>query len=228
MFLNDFNIRLSEIETDLHKIGTNNIRGIIKDIAELVIQEEKKEVTAVVDTLKGSQLRHIQLVDSLKDKLQEMNERLTLDMDKKIEKKDLATTKNQLRHRLMELEAKLKGRSLAASPSAESLLPSAIYNSKCFFCNQPLNLGEEAIGAFRNHCVPKRFCTLRMNRSKRTGAGFSHILGALNDHLEIDAVQIRSPNDTLSQFKGIHSPHSTRRADSEVPSHVKLAPIIKK
>ena len=87
------------MEKGMQKIEPNNMRGLFRDIAELVMQEEKKEVTAVVDTLKGSQMRHAQLVDALKEKLKDMDEQFKQDIDKKIERKDFTTTKNQLRRK---------------------------------------------------------------------------------------------------------------------------------
>ena len=101
LILNDLNLRLSVLETGMQKIEPNNMRALFRDIAELVMQEEKKEVSAVVDGLKGSQQRHTQLVEGLKQNLKELDERFKSDIDRKIEKKDLNTAKNQLRRKVI-------------------------------------------------------------------------------------------------------------------------------
>lgn len=100
MIINDLNLRISELEGGMQKIEPNSIRTLIKDIAEIVMQEEKKEVTAAMDDIKGHQKHHAQLVETLRENLKVMDEKFTQDIDKKIEKKDLYTTKNQLRRKV--------------------------------------------------------------------------------------------------------------------------------
>lgn len=100
MFFNDVNLRIQELESNMQKIEPNSMRALIKDIAELVMQEEKKEVVAAVDNLKGSNMRHAQLVDTLRQNLQNLDERFTSDIERKVEIKELNNTKNQLRRKV--------------------------------------------------------------------------------------------------------------------------------
>ncbi len=139
MSLNDLNLRISEVENGMQKIEPNNMRALIRDIAELVMQEEKREVSAAMDGIKGSQQRHVQLVETLKSNLKELNDRFTNDIDRKIERKDFNITKNQLRRKLQELESRVRGKDPSAGTStyrSSSQCPMMLYNSKCFFCNQ--------------------------------------------------------------------------------------------
>ncbi len=107
LVINELSLRLSEVESSLSKIEPNNIRALIRNIAELVTREEKKEVTAEMDTLKGSQRHHDQLQVQLREELKLMDERFRQDIQRKIEKKELFNTKNQLRRRVLYLVLKL-------------------------------------------------------------------------------------------------------------------------
>jgi hypothetical protein len=100
MALNEVNLRLSDLEGGMQKLDPNSIRALIKDISELVMQEERKEVSAEMSNIKGSQKHSAQLVDVLKEELKRMDERFKEDIEKKIEKKDLYTAKTQLRRRV--------------------------------------------------------------------------------------------------------------------------------
>ena len=75
MILNDVSLRISELENGMRKLEPNSIRTLIKDISELVMQEEKKEVSEEMNSLKGNQKRNIQLVEVLKEELKQMDER---------------------------------------------------------------------------------------------------------------------------------------------------------
>jgi len=99
--INDMTLRVSEIENNMRQIDPGAMRVLIKDIAELVIQQEKKEVDEEMNSIKGSQKRSSQLVDLLKDELKNMDERFQRGIENKIEKKDLTETKNQLRRKVL-------------------------------------------------------------------------------------------------------------------------------
>jgi hypothetical protein len=133
---NDLSLRLNSLETEMQKIEPNNIRSLFKDMAELVIEKQKKDVTAEMDNLKGSQLSNAQVVDKLKEQLKIMDEKFEKDIEGKIEKKDLTNCKNQLRRQLVDLENKLKGQDFLSRGYLGDRLPMMMYNSKCFFCNQ--------------------------------------------------------------------------------------------
>ncbi len=100
MYINDINLRLTDLENGMHKLEPNNIRALIRDIAELALHKETQEVVAAMDSIKGSQKHHGMLVEQLKEELKSMDDRFKQDIDKKIERHDLYTTKNQLRHKV--------------------------------------------------------------------------------------------------------------------------------
>ena len=101
--LNDINARISDLEFDIKKISPDNMHSLIRDIAEIVIQKETRQVVEDVDGLKGNFQRDFELVDSLKKRLKELDERFSIDIDKKVEIKDLKLAKNQLRRRVKKL-----------------------------------------------------------------------------------------------------------------------------
>lgn len=98
--LNDVALRLSELESSMSKLEPNNIRALIRDIAELVMQEKTKGVAETMDDLKGSEKRNELLVNMLKEELKIMDERFKQDIEKKIEKSDLNVTKSQLQRKV--------------------------------------------------------------------------------------------------------------------------------
>ena len=98
--INDINIRINEMENGMKELAPTSIRILIRNIAELVMREEKREVNEEMSNIKGSQEKHSQLVDLLKEELKTIDEKLQHDMEKKIERKDLADAKNQLRRRV--------------------------------------------------------------------------------------------------------------------------------
>ena len=99
--VNDINLRLGAVVGSQKKIDPDNIRNIIREIAELTMQRGKEEVTAEMDTLKGSQKHYGQLTETLKNELKIMDEKFKQDIDKKSEKKELYNTKTQLRKRVL-------------------------------------------------------------------------------------------------------------------------------
>jgi hypothetical protein len=99
--INDVNIRLTELEYMVNKLEPNNIRALIKDIAELIMHEETREVTATVDSLKGTEKRNEHLMNMLKEELKIMDERFKQDIEKKIERDDLFLTKAQLQKKVI-------------------------------------------------------------------------------------------------------------------------------
>ena len=100
MYLNDANIRISELEAGMKKIDPNHLRMIIQDVAELAMKKQTIEVNTTVDGLKENRMRDIQLIEGLKQNLKEMNNRFMIDIERKVEVKDLKITKNQLRKRV--------------------------------------------------------------------------------------------------------------------------------
>ena len=98
--LNDLTFRISEVETGMKELDPESIRTLIRNIAVLIIQEEKQEVNAEMDDIKGSQRKNFQLVDLLKEELKNLDERLQKDIERKIERKDLNDTKSQLRRKV--------------------------------------------------------------------------------------------------------------------------------
>jgi len=100
MVLNEMNLRLTDLESNMHKLEPNNIRALIRDIAELILHEETKEVAATVDALKGNEKRNETLVELLKNELKVLDERFKVDIEKKIEKKDLYVAKSQLQRKV--------------------------------------------------------------------------------------------------------------------------------
>ena len=103
MFLNDLNMRLSDIELSINRMDPTHMRSIIKDIADLIIQEKTIEMSATVDGIKRVHTRDTQIMDSLKESLKELDEKFKVDIDRKVEVKDLKLTKNQLRRRVIAL-----------------------------------------------------------------------------------------------------------------------------
>lgn len=99
--INDVNLRLAELESSMNKLEPNNIRALIRDIAELVMHEETREVTATVDSLRGTEKRNEHLMNMLKEELKIMDERFKQDIEKKIERNDLFLTKAQLQRKVV-------------------------------------------------------------------------------------------------------------------------------
>lgn len=100
VLINDVALRLSELESSMNKLEPNNIRALIRDIAELVMQEQSKGVVETVDDLKGAEKRNEHLVALLKEELKIMDERFKLDIERKIERSDLFLTKTQLQRKV--------------------------------------------------------------------------------------------------------------------------------
>jgi len=98
--INDVSMRLVELESTINKLEPNNIRALIKDIAELVMHKETREVTATVDSLIGTEKKNEQLMNTLKEELKIMDERFKQDIEKKIERNDLFLTKTQLHRKV--------------------------------------------------------------------------------------------------------------------------------
>lgn len=101
--LNDLNLRLSNFESVINKLDPNNIRALIRDIAELLMQEERKGVNATMDSLKGTEKRNEHLMSMLKEELRIMDERFTQDIERKLEKSDLYLTKTQLQRKVIQV-----------------------------------------------------------------------------------------------------------------------------
>ena len=99
--INEVNMRLVELKNAIRGIGPNEIRTHIQNIAEIIMKEEKKEVVAEMTDIKGTQQKSGQIVTLLKEELKSIDERLKKDIDKKIERKDLNSTKNQLRKQVI-------------------------------------------------------------------------------------------------------------------------------
>jgi hypothetical protein len=102
VFINDIALRLTELESHMSKLKPNNIRAFIRDIAELVMQEQSKGVVETVDTLKGAEKRNEHLVTMLKEELKILDERFKQDIEKKIECSDLFLTKTQLQRKVIQ------------------------------------------------------------------------------------------------------------------------------
>ena len=101
--INDMILRLSELESSIGKLEPNNIRALIKDIAELVMEEQTRGVNQTVDSLKGTEKKNEYLVNMLKEELKIMDERFKQDIEKKIERSDLYLTKTQLQRKVFYL-----------------------------------------------------------------------------------------------------------------------------
>lgn len=106
--LNDLNIKMSQLEANLFKLEPNNIKELITGIAALLLKDEKKDISAEMNKIKGSQRQHRDLVDGLQEELKKLNERFTQDIGKKIEKRDLYIAKNQLRKQVLNLTITIK------------------------------------------------------------------------------------------------------------------------
>jgi len=102
VYINDIALRLSELESNMNKLEPNNIRALIRDIAELVMQEQSKGVAETVDNLKGVGKRNEYLVATLKEELKILDERFKQDIERKIERNDLFLTKTQLQRKVIE------------------------------------------------------------------------------------------------------------------------------
>ncbi len=98
--LNEINVRVVDVENTLQSVEPEKMSQLIKRIAELVMQSEKKEVAAAVDDIKGSQMHHAQLVDSIQEEIKLMDERIMQTIKKKIERKELYSTKYQLQKKV--------------------------------------------------------------------------------------------------------------------------------
>ena len=134
--MNEICLRLTETEANIRKIDPNSIKEMINDIAQIIIHDKAKEVSEKMDNIKGSQLSSEKAAESLKEEIMKMDERFKKDIENKIEKKDLNTTKAKLEKRLTDLARKLRGINSPNTPDNDEWLPFIMYNSKCFFCNQ--------------------------------------------------------------------------------------------
>jgi len=97
--INELTAKMCDMEGSMAIIEPENMNKLIKNIAELVVQSEKKPVLAAVDDIKGSQMKNAQLVESIKEEIKEMDERIMRNIKQKIEKKDLYTAKIQLQRK---------------------------------------------------------------------------------------------------------------------------------
>ena len=104
MYINDMSMRISELENGMKKLDPNHLRLIIQDIAELAMKKQKVEINETVDGLRETRMRDIQLIETLKQNLKDMNNRFSSDIDKMVEAKDLKVAKNQLRRRVRFLQ----------------------------------------------------------------------------------------------------------------------------
>lgn len=136
--LNDVYMRITNLEDALEKLNINNIKTLIKNIAELLIYEEKKEVSYQMSNLKGSQRSHSNIIEVLKEELKIMDAQFKRDINKKIEKQELTSTKLKLERKLHSLEQKMNNTERSAELSTAEK-PLMMYNSKCFFCSQEIN-----------------------------------------------------------------------------------------
>jgi len=136
MEINEITLRLTEAENTIQKFDPNNLRALIKDIAELLLREGQKDVYAEMGTIKDTQKHYSQTAEMLKDELRIMDEKFKQDIENKIEKKELLYTKLQIRRKLNDLEQKLRGNEAQLSQNQPENPPLMLYNSKCFFCNQ--------------------------------------------------------------------------------------------
>ena len=99
--LGDLNTRLIEIENTIQKLEPDSIQMLVRNITELVLHDQKRIVDKEMNTIKGSQAKNGKLVDMLQQELTKIDEKFKKDIDKKIEKKDLDVTKNQLRQKVL-------------------------------------------------------------------------------------------------------------------------------
>ena len=81
-------------------IGPKEIKELGHNIANRMLEQEKKEVGEEMNNIKGSQEKNLKLVDSLKEELENMDERLKKNIERKIERKDLNDAKIQLRRKV--------------------------------------------------------------------------------------------------------------------------------
>ena len=101
--INDLTFRVSELENSMKRIDPEEIQKLIRNIAEFMINEERKEVSEEMSNIKGSQSKNGQLVDMLQEELKQMDRKLKKDIEKKIEKRDLDVTKMQIRRKVYNL-----------------------------------------------------------------------------------------------------------------------------
>ena len=98
--INEINLRTIELENSIKNFEPGAIQNLVRSIAELVMNEEKREVDAKMSLIKGSQQKNGQVVTSLQEELKLIDERLQKNIEKKIERKDLNDTKIQLRRQV--------------------------------------------------------------------------------------------------------------------------------
>ena len=72
-FYNDFNLRVSNLESTYRRLDPNNMRNIIKGIAEIVMQEKSMQMRSTVDILKSTHSKDIKSINELKNNLNEMD-----------------------------------------------------------------------------------------------------------------------------------------------------------
>eukprot|EP01022_Parablepharisma_sp_SALTPOND_P036610 TRINITY_DN999_c0_g1_i17.p1 TRINITY_DN999_c0_g1~~TRINITY_DN999_c0_g1_i17.p1 ORF type:complete len:561 (-),score=74.11 TRINITY_DN999_c0_g1_i17:573-2255(-) len=100
LLINDLNLRITDLESAAQRLEPNNIRALITNISELVLRDEKREVDAAMDSLKGSQRQYSDIVEVLREELTKLDEKFKQDINKKLEKKDLCIAKTQLRRKV--------------------------------------------------------------------------------------------------------------------------------
>ncbi len=100
MMINELNLRVAGLESGAQRLEPGNVRALISGIAELLLRDEKKEVEAAVDNMKGRQREYAEIVDSLRLELQKMDERFKQDIKKRVERKDLCEAKNHFRRKV--------------------------------------------------------------------------------------------------------------------------------
>ena len=99
--INELNMRVTDLESNIKELKPNFIRLLIKNDLELMMNDQQKKIGEDISTIKGSQIRNGQLVDILQDELKMLDTRLHKDMEHKIEKKDLTNTKKQIRRKVV-------------------------------------------------------------------------------------------------------------------------------
>lgn len=98
--LSELNFRLGDLESLVNSIDPRNLHAIIRGIAELVIHEESQNVVLTIDSMRNKEKRNDQLVSILKEELKIMDDRLTQDVSRRSEKRDLYLAKSQINKRV--------------------------------------------------------------------------------------------------------------------------------
>ena len=99
--VNDLTLRLTLIENALSKLEPNIIKELMENIAEPMIKKKHEKVEEEMTYIKGSQYKSCQMVDSLEDRINNIDEKINEKIGRKVERKELAMTKLQVSHKVV-------------------------------------------------------------------------------------------------------------------------------